>query len=341
MSINWNKHAVAVVTQAFLRAPRGDKARLVIRGDHMVLRALTIFDEQTRDVEVYDLQQSIAARVKEEIERHLHRLDIKAKLQPLVDFIYVKDKGTGNTAETPKDDPHGWLFARGAGVVKVFGFAAQMYNNCAFVYRRGAGDNGTHFMGYVPATPPKANSILLDATAEIDRVSELCSWRTHVHPYLSGNLNELFRKEANRRSSKGHVIQVIRGVKPVGARGLLICRKALMHSRNQAAGGRGGKIITPFTWDLDGRHLAVTWWGGHGIGVNDWKEAEYVFQFGEHILPDRIMFAMVQGLRGDKATSGMLSTTKSSNRRPHEFEADPVEQAFRGVLGVVLLKLHK
>lgn len=79
-----------------------------------------------------------------------------------------------------------------------------------------------------------------------------------------------------------------------------------------------GKIITPFTWDLDGRHLAVTWWGGHGIGVNDWKEAEYVFQFGEHILPERTMFAMVQGLRGDLATSGMLSKAKSTNSRPHE-----------------------
>ncbi len=43
------QHAVAVVTQAFLRAPRGDKARQVIRGDQRVPRALTIFDEQTRD----------------------------------------------------------------------------------------------------------------------------------------------------------------------------------------------------------------------------------------------------------------------------------------------------
>jgi hypothetical protein len=105
-------HAVAVVTQAFLRGPRGDKARHVIRGDHSVPRALTIFDEQTREVEVYDLQQSIAARVKEDIERHLHRPDIKAKLQPLIDFIHVKDKGMGNTIETPKDDPQGWRFAR-------------------------------------------------------------------------------------------------------------------------------------------------------------------------------------------------------------------------------------
>jgi hypothetical protein len=62
----------------------------------------------------------------------------------------------------------------------------------------------------------------------------------------------------------------------------------------------------------------VTWWGGHGIGANDWKEADYVFEFGEHFLPDRTMFATVQGLRGDKATMGMLWETKSTNTTPDE-----------------------
>jgi hypothetical protein len=50
------QHAIAVVTQAFLRGPRGDKARQVTRGDHRVPRALTIFDEQTKEVEVYDIK---------------------------------------------------------------------------------------------------------------------------------------------------------------------------------------------------------------------------------------------------------------------------------------------
>jgi hypothetical protein len=129
----------------------------------------------------------------------------------------------------------------------VFGFAAQMYNNWAFVYRRAAGDNGTHFIGYVPATTPTANSVLLDATAEIDKVSELCSWRTHVtvpqvrfdrlrlvhvRPYLSGNLNDLLRKELNRRSHKEHVVHVIKELMPVGACGLVICKKRLVEHRD-------------------------------------------------------------------------------------------------------------
>jgi hypothetical protein len=73
-----------------------------------------------------------------------------------------------------------------------------------------------------------------------------------------------------------------------------------------------------FPFDFLGRHLALTWWGGHGIGANDWKEADYVFEFGEHFLPDRTMFATVQGLRGHKATMGMLWKTKSTNTTPDE-----------------------
>jgi hypothetical protein len=60
--------------------------------------------------------------------------------------------------------------------------------------------------------------------------------------------------------------------------------------------------------------------GRHGIGANDWKEAEFVFQFGEHILPRRTVLALVQGLRGDKATEGMLALTKSVNSNPKDVQ---------------------
>jgi hypothetical protein len=63
------QHAVDVVTQMFLRAPRGDKARQVIRGDRRVPRALTIFDEHTREVGVHEVLQSRAIAVKVTLER--------------------------------------------------------------------------------------------------------------------------------------------------------------------------------------------------------------------------------------------------------------------------------
>ena len=339
-------HAVAVVTQAFLRGPRGDKARQVMRGDHKVPRALTIFDEQTREVDVYDVKRSQAFAVQEAIERSAQHRDVKTRMGPLLDFIHGQSQRQGNTIETPDDDPQGWRVARelewfssdeaeqfvrsNSQEIKhldnVFGFAAQMYNNCAFIYRRGGGETGTHFMGYVPAATPTGNSMLLDATADIDRVSELCSWRTHVPqvqydnlhivhapPYTKDTLAEFFLREPNRRKYIEHAKQLIRDIMPVGARGLIVCKKALvdgglLSNIKQSA----PQSSTNFPLNFDGRHLAVTWWGGYGIGANDWKDADYVFQFGEHILPQRTLFALVQGLRRHKATVGMLGTTKSS-----------------------------
>jgi hypothetical protein len=134
----------------------------------------------------------------------------------------------------------------------------------------------------------------------------------------------LFNKEPNRRDYKKHIEQLITDLMPIGTRGLLICKKALVDEgeipKTTPQTDGDGKVVNPFTWNFNGRHLAVTWWGGYGIGVNDWKDAEYVFEFGEHILPNRTMFAMVQGLRGDTATSGILASNKSTNRRPKEVQ---------------------
>jgi hypothetical protein len=332
------QRAIAVVTQAFLRGPRRDKARQVIRGDHHVPRALTIFDEQTKEVEVYDIKHSQAVKLQEAIEGDRRFSDLKTKLDPLIDFLRAQSKKTGNSIDTPNDDPEAWRVARELGwfagedaekfvltngrhiedLEEVFGFAAQIYRNYAFIFRRGGGAMGSNFVAYVPAPTPNGNSILLDATADIDGVSELVSWRTHVDvpqvrydnlhivhacDYTRENLNEFLKHAGNRRKYVEFAEKLILGIMPLGTRGLI------------------------FPWEFEGRHLAVTWWGGHGIGANDWKEASYVFQFGEHFLPTRTMFATVQGLRGDKATMGMLWETKSTNTTP-----DEVRQATEGHL---------
>jgi hypothetical protein len=86
------QHAVAVVTQAFLRGPRGDKARRVVRGDQSVPRALTIYDEQTREVDVYDVKRSEAFAVHEALERSVQLRNVKTKIEPLLDFIHVQSQ---------------------------------------------------------------------------------------------------------------------------------------------------------------------------------------------------------------------------------------------------------
>ena len=353
------QHAVAVVTQAFLRGPRADKARQVIRGDGRVPRALTIFDEQTREVDVYDVLQSQAIAVKEALERSPQYRDVKQRLQRLLDFIHVQGQRKGNSVETCDADPEGWRVAAELGwfasdegeqfvlsngreikhLENVFGFAAQMHNNCAFVYRRGGGEAGTHFMAYVPPGRPNGNSVLLDATADIDCVTELCSWRRHVpvpkvrydnlhivhaEPCTKENLSEFLRKDTNRRKYAEHAKKIIREVMPAGTRGLVVCKMALVEygllPPPSVQPAQQQQTDATFPWNFEGRHLAVTWWGGHGIGANDWKEAEFVFQFGEHILPRRTLLSLVQGLRGDKATEGMLASTKSVNSNPREVQ---------------------
>lgn len=219
---------------------------------------------------------------------------------------------------------------------QVFGFAAQMYRNYAFIFRRGGGTFGSNFMAYMPAPAPNGPSILLDATADIDGVSDLVPWRTpvgvpqvrydnlhiiHADHYVGQNLTEVFRR--NKREVTKYVEsakKLILDIMPEGKRGLIVCKKRVVKLFPEVATKRVSDATEEdkFPWSFEGRQLAATWWGGHGIGANDWKTADYVFQFSEHFLPTRTLFAAVQGLRGDKATTGTLGTTKSSNKIPDD-----------------------
>jgi hypothetical protein len=343
------EHAIAVVTQAFLRGPRGDKARWVTRGTHRVPRALTIFDEQTKEVEVYAVQYGDAVKVKEAIQRRRDCAEvIVPKMGPLIDFMHAKSRGRKDgapplpTIETPADDGDGWRvdlewftsemaeqYVLGNGreinqLEEVFGFAAQMAKNCAFIWRRGGGENGTHFVGYVPAPTPNGSSVLLDATADIDGVSDLVGWRKHVavpqvrydklhiihaEQYLPTNLSEYLSKAPERRRYAEDAKKLICEIMPAGAQGLVVCPMRVVEYGllpDPASSDRDPSNRYP--WDLEGRHLAVTYWGGHGIGANDWKDADFVFEFGEHLLPTMTLIGMIQGLSNATAREGILGT---------------------------------
>jgi hypothetical protein len=44
--------------------------------------------------------------------------------------------------------------------------------------------------------------------------------------------------------------------------------------KRRGAGSSDSQSTNRFPFDFEGRHLALTWWGGHGIGANDWKDAD-------------------------------------------------------------------
>lgn len=67
-----------------------------------------------------------------------------------------------------------------------------------------------------------------------------------------------------------------------------------------------------FSWSLEGREVVLTWFGGHGIGANVWRDADVVIVCDDFYLPQRTLKATLQGLKGHKATEGLLAEAPES-----------------------------
>jgi hypothetical protein len=122
-------------------------------------------------------------------------------LHELVQFTNRKRRHREQGIETPADDPAGWQaavqatsylrseegakYSRSATARKptlefdgVFGFASAMAEDRAFIER---GNNGViNFVGYERALPRVPGMVLLDATADIDGITDICGQRKHA-----------------------------------------------------------------------------------------------------------------------------------------------------------------
>jgi hypothetical protein len=82
--------------------------------------------------------------------------------------------------------------------------------------------------------------------------------------------------------------EVIREHMEPGQRGLVVCKLVLLNPRNIPGpyptdpGAEPSEDNPSFGWNLDGRQLGVTYWGGAGLGSNAWQEADVVFLFVGH-----------------------------------------------------------
>jgi hypothetical protein len=85
--------------------------------------------------------------------------------------------------------------------------------------------------------------------------------------------------------------------------------------------------LRDYGWELEGRKLCATYWGGFGIGANTWKDADVVFLFDEFHMPRRVTIARAQGLTSSKATEGALRHMKTLNSRSPQ-----VDQLYEGHL---------
>ena len=72
---------------------------------------------------------------------------------------------------------------------------------------------------------------------------------------------------------------------------MLVCKRELVHAQGIPDWSTyverfAKRDTTDFAWELEDRHLAVTWWGGYGIGANDWRDANVVLLFDDFIYLD-------------------------------------------------------
>jgi hypothetical protein len=347
------KHEVAIVTHAFYKGKRGAKARNVLytNGD-TVPRALTIIDEQTDDVAVFDVTLSGAAQVLEAVQQDgASGEHIVPYVKALVEFM--TNKLSGGNLEKPSDDLEAWTDAASGlawftttaareyerdrkgdieGLEGVFSFARSLTTTQAFVAR--AGSDTAHFVGYDLRLELCPGMVLLDATADIDGITALCPWRSqvnvqagyanlsivHVPCYTRQRLKKHFQLVKNRRAYVDWMEATILAHTEPGQRALVVCKKELFDNRNVPHWPENDKRFKrpetyqqEYAWELEGRKLCATHWGGLGIGVNHWRDADVVFLFDEFHQPRRVTIARAQGLMSAKATEGPLAAMKTLN----------------------------
>ena len=222
----------------------------------------------------------------------------------------------------------------------VFGFARGVANHRAFIARTNHGKRGTSFVGYDPAPPQAFGMVLLDATADIDGVNEFCSWRkpvkgpaerydnlaiVHEPTIVSGTFKKWWEKsKQNQIDYVAHIEKLIMHNVEQGQRALVVCMRDVVFCPDLDGWSKyvrcfADRATTDFVWNLDDRRVAVTWWGGYGIGANDWRDADVVLLFDDYHLPRHILIATLQGLNNTKATKGVLATLAA-----HKIKRTPI-----------------
>ena len=339
-------YPVAIATHALFKTVSADQVRIFLRDGQPAYRALTLVDEQMDDVTVFETSLAQTAKVIE-LLREQKADELIPHLGLLLQFMTPKTV-RGGRLEKPKDDPTSWgvvkelawfdtpeasWFAQSykhavPGLDAIFGFARAMVHDYAFMV---SGPSGPRFIGYEPKHRIVPGMVLLDATSDLDGVTRLCPWRVHkdvprvrydrlsvihVEPCTQERLNEYFRVDENRAAYVEWMKQVIQKHMQPHERGLVVCKKILIERGNIPD---FSNIEPPtYPWNVEGRYVAITYWGGPGIGSNDWKDADVVFLFDEYFIPKGAAIGRTQGLVLAPTSSGPIASMSTSNTTSEE-----------------------
>jgi hypothetical protein len=344
---------VVVVTHEFFKDKRGHKASVFQARP----RALIFVDERPRDTEMFDVQLSQAEQVLEHVQADdANRKTIAPHVAKLIAFMRDRTDHSSRDLEKPSDDSEAWSASNYLSwfrtaeaeryakqnvrmvpsIVPVFGFARSVAEGYAFITRSHGGKGVTRFIGYRTDLTLEHGMVLLDATADIDGMQQICSWRVlqrtprarydnldivHVPSFARERLSKFFVTAKNRRAYVKHMLDVIRDHMKPGQRALVVCKKTLFLNDNVPDDLGGTASADPvYSLSIEGRAVALTHWG-HGIGANTWKDADVVFLFDEFHKRRYFSIADAQALQGHKASEGALATMTTVNTRAPAVEA--------------------
>jgi hypothetical protein len=339
-----SSHRVAIVTHAFYRGPRGDQARNY-EGQP---RTLTVVDERPKEVSLFDIDQGDVAKALDwAVVTFGNDTPAEKALKALRDYLvdtWEIERPKGKNFKPLKRSDLSWFTSEEASAVLgekpdslegiVIGFAQSLATGYAFMSRHDRSTRGGRFVGYRMDLPILPGTVLLDATSDIDGVSQLVDWRAPVpSPRVSyENLKVIHMapppevigprervteivKNAKRARPYAQWIRntVVANTEP-GEKVLVVTHKALLaheYLPDSISLGEG-------SYDLEGRKVAFINWG-YGIGSNRWKEATSVFLFGEFHIPKRGTVGTTLALIDQPAGTPRLDRMQSPNSQDEVF----------------------
>jgi hypothetical protein len=351
-------YPVIVVTHNWYLGVNGHYAREVVRNGVSSYRALTVVDERPDEAPVLSVTLSGAQKVREALAKT--RPEIKSYLDALLHRMEQYSYAPANKLFRPGIEIDraelraelGWFCTTEAAMVvkagnadgnndlasQLFTFAKALVVGEAWVDTDGA---LAYFSAYRQQliVDRTAGAFLLDASANVDGVADVVSWRVptevptvefsnldviYVPAHTKKNLRDYLSSAVNQRAYVDWMVDVIKEHLRPGEKGLVVCKKVLFQQDRvptwpERDGKRDERFNTPkiytedYGWDLEGRKLCATWYGT-GIGSNNWQDAAVVFLFDDHIPPKRVSICQTQGYRGhrvDEGDLGAMTTLRS------------------------------
>lgn len=336
------QYPIVVVNNQFYTGNNGHLARNVNNRGRFQERALTIIDERPEEVDVVEILLSEAQKAREALQET--HPEAKEFIDHLLRFMEEYSYEPSNRIYLPEgvSDRLSWFTTPTASrlaalkipnIDRLFGFAKAVVQGTGFVVSE---SKLVRYVGYSSKLTVNLSygTVLLDATADIDGVSPIVSWRTavdvpqtrydrldivHVPQHTTKNLKTYFTTATNQRAYVRWMVQTILEQMAPGEKGLVICKKELIDQQRVPNWPEDDErfqhpeIYTEkYGWEIEGRKLCVTHWGS-GIGSNQWRDADVVILCDEFHIPRRISGANVQGLREHKVTEGDLAAMKTVN----------------------------